>query len=179
MRMPAGNKPGNSSPTVLYTQATPTPKAISENMLRLRFSTDCQPRTKNGQPPHSTTGVDNANSNQCSGRGAMSPFTRSGKNSAPIARTNTGSASAVLIQKRRVMSISSAFSSSAPVAVMGSSAMPHLGQEPGSSRTISGCIGQVYCVAAAVRGTSGSSAMPHLGQLPGPGWRTSGCIGQV
>ena len=30
--------------------------AISVNMLRLRFTTDCQPRTKNGQPAHSTTG---------------------------------------------------------------------------------------------------------------------------
>ena len=26
-------------------------------MLRLRVTSDCQPRTKNGQPPHSTTGV--------------------------------------------------------------------------------------------------------------------------
>ena len=36
------------------------PIAISVNMLRLRVTTDCQPRTKNGQPAHSTTGVANA-----------------------------------------------------------------------------------------------------------------------
>ena len=35
------------------------PIAISVNMLRLRVSSDCQPRTKNGQPAHSTTGVAN------------------------------------------------------------------------------------------------------------------------
>ena len=37
--------------------ATPVPMAISVNMLRLRVRNDCQPRTKNGQPAHSTTGV--------------------------------------------------------------------------------------------------------------------------
>ena len=37
------------------------PSAISVNMLRLRVSSDCQPRTKNGQPAHSTTGVAKAN----------------------------------------------------------------------------------------------------------------------
>ena len=31
--------------------------AISVNMLRLRVTTDCQPRTKNGDPAHNTTGV--------------------------------------------------------------------------------------------------------------------------
>ena len=30
-------------------------------MFRWRFTTDAQPRTKNGQPPHSTTGVASAN----------------------------------------------------------------------------------------------------------------------
>ena len=33
------------------------PIAIRVNMLRLRVTSDCQPRTKNGQPAHSTTGV--------------------------------------------------------------------------------------------------------------------------
>ena len=33
------------------------PSAISVNMLRLRVTSDAQPRTKNGQPAHSTTGV--------------------------------------------------------------------------------------------------------------------------
>ena len=33
------------------------PMAISVNMFRLRVTSDCQPRTKKGQPAHSTTGV--------------------------------------------------------------------------------------------------------------------------
>src|SRR5579875_331979 len=60
------------------------------------------------------------------------------------------------------------------------SAMPQTGQVPGSERTISGCIGQVYStrVAGAV-GISGSRAMPHLGHGPGSLARTSGSMGQT
>ena len=36
------------------------PSAISVNMFRLRLTSDSQPRRKNGQPPHSTTGVASA-----------------------------------------------------------------------------------------------------------------------
>src|SRR5580704_10982233 len=58
--------------------------------------------------------------------------------------------------------------------------MPQIGQFPGWSRMISGCIGQVYSVRAAGKlATTGSSGMPHFGQEPAPCWRTSGCIGQV
>jgi hypothetical protein len=51
--------------------------------------------------------------------------------------------SAAEIQKRRRMSRSSGFSSGSAVATRGSSAMPQIGQCPGVSRTICGCIGQV------------------------------------
>ena len=47
------------------------------------------------------------------------------------------------IQNRRLMSSSSGSSSSSAATVIGSSAIPQIGQEPGRSRTISGCIGQV------------------------------------
>src|SRR5665647_1024007 len=60
----------------------------------------------------------------------------------------------------------------------GTRVMPHLGQLPGSPRTTSGCIGQVYsppCVGAA----AGSRDVPHLGQLPADDWQTSGCMGQT
>ena len=90
----------------------------------------------------------------------------------------SGTVKSAASQNRRVMSRSSSLSSSSPVAAIGSSAMPHLGQLPGSSRTISGCIGQVHFVAAGA-GATGSSAIPHLGQLPGPSCRISGCIGHV
>ena len=54
-----------------------------------------------------------------------------------------GRLNAAAIQNRRVMSSSSGFGSSSAVIVRGSSAMPQIGQAPGASRTISGCIGQV------------------------------------
>ena len=82
-------------------------------------------------------------------------------------------------QKRRVMSRSSGFSSCTAVTVRGSRAMPQMGHDPGSGRTISGCMGQVYSVRVEARGTSGSSAMPQEGQAPGLGSRTSGHMGQT
>jgi hypothetical protein len=52
-----GRMPGAAVATTEKIQAAPVPSAMSVNMLRLRLRTDCQPRTKNGHPPHSTTGV--------------------------------------------------------------------------------------------------------------------------
>ena len=49
--------PGATVATTLNSQATPVPIAISVNMFRFMVRTDVQPRSKNGQPPHSTTGV--------------------------------------------------------------------------------------------------------------------------
>ena len=58
-------------------------------MLRRRLTSDCQPRTKNGQPAHSTTGVLRTNCIQRDG----SPSTQVGAfgNRCAIATTNTGS----------------------------------------------------------------------------------------
>jgi hypothetical protein len=78
-----------------------------------------------------------------------------------------GSERAKLIQNLLDMSASSGFVSS-PVASRGSRAIPQIGQLPGSERTISGCIGQVYSVRLAGGGIIFcSSATPHFGQLPG------------
>ena len=52
------------------------------------------------------------------------------------------------------MSTSSGFGPSVPVATIGSSAMPQIGQLPGPSRTIWGCIGQVYLVPVAGAGAA-------------------------
>jgi len=134
---------------MLNAQAAPTPRAISENMLRRRFTTDCQPRTKSGHPPHSTTGVASSSSSHCSGRGATRRRTSSGARSAAIASTNAGTARTRLSQKRRLMSISSGLASSSAVTLRGSSAIPQIGQLPGAWRTISGCIGHQYSVPAA------------------------------
>ncbi len=97
----------------------------------------------------------------------------------PMAMARSGMVKIAPIQKRRDMSRSSGFSSCAAVTVRGSSAMPQIGHDPGSERTISGCIGQVYSVRVAAIGISGSKAMPHEGHAPGPGLRTSGHIGQT
>ena len=78
------------------------------------------------------------------------------------------------------MSTSSGLGASSCVTARGSSAMPHAGHGPGSSRTTSGCIGQVYSTAAGgAAANSGSSAMPQLGQGTGSVSRTSGHIGQT
>ena len=78
------------------------------------------------------------------------------------------------------MSISSGLASSSRVTVRGSSAMPQIGQAPGSARTISGCIGQTYSVfTSGAAGAAGSKAIPHLGHAPGLDSRTSGSIGQT
>ena len=97
----------------------------------------------------------------------------------PIAIASSGAVSTTPTQKRRVMSRSSGFSSCAAVTVRGSSAMPQMGQCPGSGRTISGCMGQVYSVRVEASGTSGSRAMPQEGQAPGLVSRTSGHMGQT
>lgn len=94
-------------------------------------------------------------------------------------RRRKGTDNARLIRNRRVMSTSSGFTSSA-VTVRGSSAIPQMGQLPGSDRTISGCIGQVHSVrVAATAAVTGSSAIPHVVHVPGPICRTSGSMGHV
>ncbi len=58
-------------------------------------------------------------------------------------QNDTGMASASPIQNRRVMSASSGLGPLSAVTIKGSSAMPQIGQDPGPSWRISGCIGQV------------------------------------
>ena len=79
------------------------------------------------------------------------------------------------------MSSSSGFGWSVGARALASSAIPHCGQLPGSARTTSGCIGQVYSTVGsrAAAPSSASSAIPHFGQAPGSGSRTSGSIGQM
>ena len=108
--------------------------AISVNMLRFIDLTERQPRLKNGQPAHQTTGVVSPNWIQRE----TSPVAQACRPSAgimcAIARRNTGRVSTAPIQKRRVMSSSSVFSSSSPAsafAFIGSNAIPHFGHSPG------------------------------------------------
>ena len=147
-------------------------------MFNLRVTTDLQPLTSSGQPHQSTTGAARANSTQA----RIAAGSQCTPTMCIIAISTSGPDRTTLTQKRRVMSFNS-WSSSWPSSdtVSGSNAMPQMGQLPGPSRTISACIGQVYCVLGLPvgGGLTGSKAMPHLGQAPGPSWRTSGCIGHV
>ena len=114
-------------------------------MFGLRLAMDLHPRTKNGHPPHSTTGVAKAISNHCLARGET-PLVSAAKGAAnsAIATTSTGIARIADTQNRRVIFSSSGFVSSSALTSIGSSAIPQIGHDPGSFRTISGCIGQVY-----------------------------------
>ena len=97
-----------------------------------------------------------------------------------MARNAIGRLNMTPTQKRRVISTSSGLASSSKVAVRGSSAMPQMGQAPGSARTISGCIGQTYSVfTKGAAGAAGSNAIPQFGHAPGLDSRTSGSIGQT
>src|SRR5262245_40472963 len=113
--------------------------AISVNILAEQLTTDRQPRWKNGRPHHNTTGVASASSIHLVAAG---PIQFAGERRAAIesiAIANSGVLNITLTQSRRFMSASSGLASSSAATLLGSSAIPQIGQFPGSSRTISGC----------------------------------------
>ena len=155
------------------------PIAINVNMLRRIVTSERQPRTKNGAPPHRMTGLASTSWAQGSARAAAAPTSITPGAISTMAIAISGTDSARLTQNRRVMSSSSGSGGSTALTVRGSSAMPQIGHAPGSAWTTSGCIEQVYSTVSAGAGAPmASSAMPQSGQAPGPSARTSGCIGQ-
>ena len=125
-------------------------------MFGLRWRTESANQTKNGPAHHSTTGVASASSTH--------GWTSAGSGGKPsIVIASSASDSGTEIQNRRAMSrYSRIVVSSSAVGTIGSRCMPQIGQRPGLSRTISGCIGHVYwappdvwragrCVAGAAR----------------------------
>ena len=122
-------------------------------MLRLRLTTEAQPRRKNGAPAHSTTGVAKASWIPFVARSPSIWCRPSQGRWPPMSSRNTGAVSTSPIQKRRVMSASSGSGPIAAAGSSGSSAMPQIGQAPGPSRRISGCIGQVYSAPSGGGGT--------------------------
>jgi hypothetical protein len=108
---------------------------------------ELQPRSKKGQPPHSTAGVASRNSSHTAARGAIGAEL---PKSPAIAKAKSGTDSPTHIQNRRVMSRSSGLAAAPPTGVIGSRAMPQIGQLPGAGRWICGCIGQVHSSPAAV-----------------------------
>ncbi|MCY1372440.1 hypothetical protein D9M69_596450 [compost metagenome] len=107
-------------------------------MFGLRFATDCTARTKNGQPAHSTIGTLSTSSIQL-----CVPISNHCRRWPAMASTVTATLSGSVQKKRRLKSFSSGSSPSSRVGISGSSVMPHLGQLPGWSCRISGCMGQV------------------------------------
>src|SRR6266536_3145844 len=137
------------------------------NMFGLRLTMDCHPRSKNGQPPHNTTGVARISSSQITARADMTRPTGPLEIMSAMVRKRIGAARTALTQKRRDMSRSSRLSSPSRVTVRGSNAMPQIGHVPRPFRTISGCIGQVYSVpagflVAGVRGGPPSDGREYL-----------------
>ena len=110
-------------------------------MLRLRVSSDCQRRTKNGQPAQITTGVGETSCIQFDNVWSTQPWPPT--KCPPISRMTAGRANTKPIQNRRVMSANSGFGAASRVATSGSRAMPQIGQLPGPICRISGCIGHV------------------------------------
>src|SRR5262245_20812537 len=109
-------------------------------MFRERFDTDRTARTKNGRAAHKQTGVANASSSHA--RVPLPNRWLMGRSPimSPMERINTGTVSANAHQNRFDMSSSSGFESAS--ANRASSAMPHLGQSPGSSLSTPSHIGQ-------------------------------------
>ena len=135
--------PGASTATTLKLQAASTPMAIRLNMLRFIVRNERTPRTRNGQPDQRMTGVPSTNSAHIAGYSPIQPRTARPTYS-PIARISSGTVSTKPTQNRRVKSMSSGFGPSSAAGIpFGSSAMPQIGQSPGPTCSISGCIGQV------------------------------------
>ena len=113
---------------------------------------DCQPRSKNGRPPHSTTGVANASSNQAR-RVEDTPLSApAAPNIWAMPASSKGAVRNTLHQKRLVIEINSILGGSAVAEITrGSRAIPQIGQSPGPRWTTCGCIGQVYSTSPSAR----------------------------
>src|SRR5690554_305161 len=137
--------------------AAPVPIPISVHILGLRLTTDAQARLKNGAAAQTTTGVARISSAHLA---TVSPSqSRTGNPTiGPMATIRMGIVSAAETLSRKEKSTSSGFGpSSAAGTPIGSSAIPHLGQSPGASVTISGCMGQVYFVPSGMGSGAGRS----------------------
>ena len=140
-RKACGTSCGTITASALKPYATATPSAISVNMLKLRERSDRQPRCSSGAPHQRTTGVASANCSQplvgpASGRGNAPSMP-------PIASVMSGTVKTTAHPRRRRMSTSSGSSPAVATGTARSSAMPHLGQAPGTGLSTPGHIGQI------------------------------------
>src|SRR3989344_4422584 len=114
-------------------------------MLRDRFTNDCHALTKKNPPAHSTTGVVNKNCNHEKMCGGNNFPKLSAGTISPTARITIG---IVIANPTQNLSDNEPISNSSspaslPPGASGSRCIPHLGQSPGPSCRISGCMGQV------------------------------------
>src|SRR6185437_12782399 len=154
----AGSKytaPPSASAPKLNRYAAATPSAINVNMLSCCRS-ERQPRTKNGHPHHSTTGV------------ATAACTHGQRSAIPSA--TTGMLSIAATHSRRVIARSSLSSSPPAWGATGSSPIPQIGHVPGPARRTCGCIGQVYSLLPAACAAAGLGASP---------WQQGPCSAEV
>src|SRR5439155_12848010 len=123
-------------------------------MFGLRLITEVQARSKNGQPAQNMTGVARRSPSQLS-HARFAIATRPPVAISAIEAAKTGRDSTSAIQKRRLISRSSVFGPESSVIRRGSSAMPQIGQGPGSFARTSGSMGQTYSTTPLGGGASG------------------------
>ena len=105
--------------------------AISVNMLRLRFTSDCQPRTKNGQPAQSTTGVASSSWSQFEVCCREHQMVEPGQMPAHLQRDHRKRQREADPEPARHVDRARGSAPPRRCTSTGSSAMPQIGQEPG------------------------------------------------
>lgn len=140
--------------------AAPTPIEISVNMLRWRVLIEVHPRMKKGAPAQSTIGAASASCTQGETPGDIGC---SPSNSVPIVRASSGTARPAATHQRRVKSTSSGLVASSSEGSSGSSAIPQIGQVPGPSCRICGCIGHVHIAPGAAPVRARGAPARYLG----------------
>ena len=106
------------------------PIAMSVNMLRLRLTSERQPRTKNGHPAHSTTGVVRINCTQRDGV-AVHPVRRAREQMRHREEKDRQRERRADPEPPRHVAQLGVLLFAAGFGVFGSSAMPQIGQLPG------------------------------------------------
>ena len=128
---------------MLKSNAAVTPTPIRLNMFRFMVRKDFAPRTRKGHPDQRMTGTPRISSVQSASRSPT--HSRTGNPTiGPMVKTSSGAVRTAPTTKRRRKSTSSGLGPSSPAGMpFGSSAIPQIGQSPGPTCSISGCIGQV------------------------------------
>ncbi len=146
-------------------------------MFGLRNFTDAQPRSKNGQPHHSTTGVASANSIHVATRGVSMCISGPMRNMAS-ATSGTPSTHARPEAPRHLAQLGIFFFGRGDSRRLQRHAADRTRPRP-VAHDLADASGRSTASCAVATGRSGSSAMPHFGHAPGWSCRISGSIGQT